>query len=563
VSEHGVLPGLWPIHGDGVLARQGDLVLLVHPAGGAFTDRLLDLLGRTARGGGGGRSFADLISAEYESDAVAAPDAADEDGPAAVAFGPAAGGTAFAVYGTAWLEVTTARGVQRLAPGEPYGRLMCVLPSTVIKVRAGVRPAGSVGDTDPYLRLADGVVRAVAFVYAPAEVPAQPDLPAAAQAPAPPVAAAPVETPAPAVVPAPVMPPAPVVAPAPVETPASPEPQAESVPPAEAGADGDGAAEDRTAQDGAAEVDEPEEAADVAAHAAVLSPTSLDPVWTDEAPPPAPAPMEPSFDDQPPVHSPTSLDVSWRDQPPPPGPAPVEPGFGEPGAPFGAGPQPQGDQYEQYQYEPGPGGQPADNDFGGNFVSLPLLGGPDAGEMLRRDPLPLGAEPLGDKALSPAEGLAPIVMGIYCKNGHFDDPEARYCAVCGIGMAQLTKVPQEGRRPPLGVLVLDDGSVCQLDTDYVVGREPTLDKAVAEGRARPLRLGNAPDLVSRIHARVELDGWQVFISDLNSANGTLLVLPGETTGTKLTPGVRTPLVAGTQIRLGDAYALRYDSHRHR
>ena len=35
MSGHGVLPGLWPIHGDGVLARQGDLVLLIHPAGGA------------------------------------------------------------------------------------------------------------------------------------------------------------------------------------------------------------------------------------------------------------------------------------------------------------------------------------------------------------------------------------------------------------------------------------------------------------------------------------------------------------------------------------------------
>jgi hypothetical protein len=261
------------------------------------------------------------------------------------------------------------------------------------------------------------------------------------------------------------------------------------------------------------------------------------------------------------VHSPTSLDVSWRDQIPPPGPAPVDAGFGEPGAPFGAGPQAAGDPYGQpaYPYGAAPG-EPAD--FGGDFVSLPL-GGQAAEEMPRRDPLPLGAEPLGDQALSPAEGLAPIVMGIYCKNGHFDDPEARYCAVCGIGMAQLTKVPQEGRRPPLGVLVLDDGSVCQLDTDYVVGREPTLDKSVAEGRARPLRLGGAPDLVSRIHARVELDGWQVYVSDLNSANGTFLVLPGETTGTKLAPGVRTPLVAGSQIRLGDSYALRYDSHRHR
>ena len=294
--------------------------------------------------------------------------------------------------------------------------------------------------------------------------------------------------------------------------------------------------------------------------APVHSPTSLDAGWGGQAPPPGPAPVDSDFGDQAaqePVHSPTSLDVSWRDQVPPPAPAPVDAGFGGPGAPFGAGPQAGGDPYGQaaYPYDAGPGDQ-------ADFVSLPL-GGQPAEEMPRRDPLPLGAEPLGDQAISPAEGLAPLVMGIYCKNGHFDDPEARYCAVCGIGMAQLTKIPQEGRRPPLGVLILDDGSVCQLDTDYVVGREPTLDKSVAEGRARPLRLGGAPDLVSRIHARMELDGWQVFVSDLNSANGTFLVLPGETTGTKLAPGVRTPLVAGSQIRLGDAYALRYDSHRHR
>ncbi len=571
-EQGGVLPGLWPIHGEGVLARQGDLVLLVHPAGGAFTDRLLDLLARTAQAGQSGSSFADLVSAECESNA-GAPTPGDDEGPAAVAFGPAAGGTAFTVYGTAWAEVTTARGTQRLGTGEPYGRLTYVLPSTVVKVRAGVRPPSSVGDTDPYLRLADGVVRAVAFVYAPAEVPpttepsAATQPPAAAQAPVAAEAAAPVE------------------APAEEQFTAGTEPPGDAAPSigavvADLVAGGAAAA-------GGAAVGGVAEAADVGAQAEMPSQTSLDPAWQhpapapvdadpgdqppvhlptsldaawqDQAPPPGPAPVDSDFGDQAPVHIPTSLDVSWRDQAPPPGPAPVDAGFGEPAAPFGAGPQAVGDPYAQaaYPYGAGPGEQAG---FGGDFVSLPL-GGQPVEE--RRDPLPLGAEPLGDQALSPAEGLAPNVMGIYCKNGHFDDPEARYCAVCGIGMAQLTKIPQEGRRPPLGVLILDDGSVCQLDTDYVVGREPTLDKAVAEGRARPLRLGGAPDLVSRIHARVELDGWEVFVSDLNSANGTLLVLPGETTGTKLAPGVRTPLVAGSQIRLGDAYALRYDSHRHR
>ena len=196
-----------------------------------------------------------------------------------------------------------------------------------------------------------------------------------------------------------------------------------------------------------------------------------------------------------------------------------------------------------------------------DFISMSLAAPEPGGEVPQRDPLPLGAEPPEAKDLGLVEMPSAMVEGVYCKNGHFNDPEARQCAVCGISIGQLTKKRQQGKRPPLGVLVLSDGSVCQLDADYVIGREPTLDSAVAEGRARPLRLMDASGVVSRIHARVELDGWQVFISDLNSANGTQILLPGERNPTSLQPGVRTLLIAGTQIRLGGEYGLQYDSHR--
>ena len=265
MTEHGVLPGLWPIHGDGVLARQGDLVLLIHPGGGVFTDRLLDLLADAARAGATGLRFTDLVSAEFDADAAAADaaDAADQQGPAVVAFGPAGGGTAVAVYGTGWAEVTTFHGAQRLTADEPYGRLRCVLPSTLIKIRAGVRPVPGDGETDPYLRLADGVVRAVALLYAPAEVaaeaadenrhaasapsPAAEATPAAAAAslaapaapvtpPAEPPAAAeppavvPVAVEAPAASPVAVEPPVPVPVPVPDQPPqAAPEPYADGV----------------------------------------------------------------------------------------------------------------------------------------------------------------------------------------------------------------------------------------------------------------------------------------------------------------------------------------------
>ncbi|MGH3149343.1 MAG: FHA domain-containing protein [Streptosporangiaceae bacterium] len=551
----GVLPGLWPIHGDGVLARQGNLVLLIHPAGGAFTDRLLDLLTEAARAGQTGLRFASLISWEFDSDAAAA--ASGQPSPAAVAFGPAEDGLAIALYGTAWAEITTAHGTQQLSAGQPYGRLHCVLPSPVMKVRAGVQAPNDDVSTDPYLRLADGVVRAVALVYAPEATQERP-----------------------------------------------------------AGQARQALLPERTIMDAgwagqaAAQSDQPGQA-----EQASQAPQA-EPIGQSE---PAPFSAEPSVYQQeagqaePPAYEPQAARVDNTFYEPDAGHVAYQPDAGQGGQPAYEPPaarvdntfyepdaghvayqpdagqrayQPDPGQGGQPAYQPGPGqggqaGQPAyqpdearadhvvgdpfeaDSLAGRSFTSIPLIGDMAGTELPQRDPLPLGAEPPDEREPGSADHHPAVVVGVYCKNGHFDDPEARYCAVCGIGMAQLTKTPQEGPRPPLGVLVLQDGSVCQLDTDYVLGREPTLDSSVADGTARPLRLGTASGLVSRIHARVELDGWQVFISDLNSANGTQILQPGENSPETLQPGIRTPLAAGAQIRLGGDYGLRYDSHRHR
>ena len=140
-------------------------------------------------------------------------------------------------------------------------------------------------------------------------------------------------------------------------------------------------------------------------------------------------------------------------------------------------------------------------------------------------PLPIATPP---RPVAPEVAPAPHpvdeglvrVTGVYCKNGHFDDPSARYCAICGISMAQQTLLPRLGPRPPLGVLVLDDGSIFSLDTDYVIGRSPLREPDVAAGNARPLRIEDPNGVLSRAHARIRLDGWQVQVVDLGSANGT-------------------------------------------
>src|SRR5215470_17186738 len=123
-------------------------------------------------------------------------------------------------------------------------------------------------------------------------------------------------------------------------------------------------------------------------------------------------------------------------------------------------------------------------------------------------------------------------------------------------------VSTPGQCTPLGVLLLDDGSVFQLDTDYVVGREPSLDSSVASGKARPLRVSDDSGIVSRVHARVQLDGWRVLVTDLGSANGTKVALPGQPTGQQLVAQVPVVLATGSQVDLGPR-GFRYESHRGR
>jgi len=54
---------------------------------------------------------------------------------------------------------------------------------------------------------------------------------------------------------------------------------------------------------------------------------------------------------------------------------------------------------------------------------------PDAAP--RRPSLPVAGEPAPSPAPGADAAAPPMIMGAYCKNGHFDDPDARYCAVAG------------------------------------------------------------------------------------------------------------------------------------
>ena len=186
------------------------------------------------------------------------------------------------------------------------------------------------------------------------------------------------------------------------------------------------------------------------------------------------------------------------------------------------------------------------------FTAVPL-GEPTAEAQETRDPLPIAG------AHAHEEPQGPRVRGVICSRGHFNDPAAPFCSVCGISMVQKTLNLVEGPRPPLGVIVFDDGTTYTLDTDYVLGREPENDPAVMAGTARPLAMADPDRTVSRVHAGLVIDGWNVKAVDRGSANGTFIAGPGDDNWVPLIPYQPTTIKPGTRIRVGQRVFI-FDSH---
>ncbi|HEV7196416.1 MAG TPA: FHA domain-containing protein [Pedococcus sp.] len=178
-----------------------------------------------------------------------------------------------------------------------------------------------------------------------------------------------------------------------------------------------------------------------------------------------------------------------------------------------------------------------------------------------RPPLPLGtagqvtSEPgrtAGDLGVPVA---AAHVAGIVCLCGEFNSPDSVECQVCGAPLDR--DGPRETRlRPPLGILITDDGRVFTVTDDIVIGREPGQAPEVKTGRARPLVLRDAEHSTSRVHAQIRLAGWSIQVLDRGSANGTFLSRSGSGgPWVPVVPEPGTPLAPGDRLRLGNRELL--------
>lgn len=169
------------------------------------------------------------------------------------------------------------------------------------------------------------------------------------------------------------------------------------------------------------------------------------------------------------------------------------------------------------------------------------------------DDSPVEAAPLpvGEPAVVETPDDAVQVLGIRCPADHHNHPDALYCSQCGRRMGvNMTAIARPGPRPPLGIFLIDDVATYSIAEDFIIGREPESHPEVASGLSS-LKIDDESLSISRAHAAIRLDGWDVTAIDLESSNGTLVRRAGaeawETVGTD----APTRLNAGDALRIGE------------
>ncbi len=177
----------------------------------------------------------------------------------------------------------------------------------------------------------------------------------------------------------------------------------------------------------------------------------------------------------------------------------------------------------------------------------------------------MSPNPAPNTAPAPAPttaGPQPVkVKGLVCARGHFNDPRTRFCATCGIAMHQTSFILTEDVRPPLGVLVMSDGTYHTLVTSLVFGRDPDDDPEVREGRAQGVTLIDPGNTISRVHAEIRAVEWDVHIVDHGSTNGTFIWSAERQAWDRLTPNQPVPLAPGQHVAFGRLTATYESSNR--
>lgn len=137
-----------------------------------------------------------------------------------------------------------------------------------------------------------------------------------------------------------------------------------------------------------------------------------------------------------------------------------------------------------------------------------------------------------------------------------------------IGLAEILSEVEQAQEVEEAERILRTEELAQQSTFFLRqlnGTRTSLTQPVIAGRlpAAPRRgdvavqllVLDSPDgIVSGTHARIEVQGDVVVVTDLNSTNGTRVIIPGKPT-VLLAPGESMALASGAIIDLGDSNRL--------
>jgi|CXWL01.1.fsa_nt_gi hypothetical protein len=152
----------------------------------------------------------------------------------------------------------------------------------------------------------------------------------------------------------------------------------------------------------------------------------------------------------------------------------------------------------------------------------------------------------------------PAVQARLCISGHPNPTHLSVCRSCGgpISPNPPVVVP----RPVLGVLTFSNGLVVQVDRPQLIGRSPKVEGQVGGELPNLVKLDQAGQGVSRRHVAIHIENWQVLLEDLNSANGTIVALPGRP-ARRLVAGEPVALEQGTVVDLGGEMSISFEVSR--
>ncbi|HST83537.1 MAG TPA: FHA domain-containing protein [Kineosporiaceae bacterium] len=109
----------------------------------------------------------------------------------------------------------------------------------------------------------------------------------------------------------------------------------------------------------------------------------------------------------------------------------------------------------------------------------------------------------------------------------------------------------------IGSLHFSTGQIVPLDRPVIVGRAPFVDPVIRADLPRIVQIDNLDQDISRNHVEVWFDGRDVFAVDLNSANGTIVAIPGQIPQ-RLAPQEPFALVGGSIVTLSEEIFFSFE-----